>query len=108
LSIVFHIPGALREFTGGNSRVELNHSSGTLMDLLSELGMRYPGIRDRVMNEQGQVREHINIFIGNEHIRYVGGLGSHVADGSEVSIVPAVSGGMHYAGKPEVAQVLAR
>ena len=93
MSIVFHIPGALREFTGGNSRVELSERSGSLADMLSELWARYPGVRDRVVDEQGQVRQHINIFIGTEHIRYIGGLGAHVADGSEVSIVPAVSGG---------------
>jgi molybdopterin converting factor small subunit len=55
--------------------------------------MAYPGIRDRVVNEQGQVRQHINIFIGNENIRYTGGLASPLSEGSEISIVPAVSGG---------------
>jgi sulfur-carrier protein len=93
VAVVFHIPGALREFTQGKSRVEIGRSSGKLSDALSDLWALYPGIRDRVLTEQGQLREHINIFIGNESIRYTGGLASILADGSEVSIVPAVSGG---------------
>lgn len=93
LALTFHIPAALREFTGGRSTVEIEHSPATLTDALDALWALYPGARDRVITEQGQVRQHINIFIGNENIRYMGGLASPVAAGSEISIVPAVSGG---------------
>jgi sulfur-carrier protein len=93
MSVTFHIPGALREFTAGNSTVEIEHSPATLADALSALWTLYPGVRDRIATEQGQVREHINIFIGDEHIRYTGGLASQVSDGTQISIVPAVSGG---------------
>jgi sulfur-carrier protein len=93
MSVTFHIPGALREFTAGHSTVEIEHSPATLADALSTLWTLYPGVRDRVTNEQGQVREHINIFIGDEHIRYTGGLASPVSAGTKISIVPAVSGG---------------
>lgn len=93
MPVTFHIPGALREFTDGNSRVEIEHSPATLADALSALWTLYPGVRDRIATEQGQVREHINIFIGNENVRYTGGLASRVSAGSEISIVPAVSGG---------------
>jgi sulfur-carrier protein len=93
MPVTFHIPGALREFTDGNSRVEIEHSPATLADALSALWTLYPGVRDRIATEQGQVREHINIFIGNENVRYTGGLASPVSAGSEISIVPAVSGG---------------
>lgn len=91
--IAFHIPGALREFTGGRSRVEIDCSPTTLAAALSALWVLYPGVRDRVVTEQGQVRQHINIFIGDENIRYTGGLASPISAGSEISIVPAVSGG---------------
>lgn len=91
--LTFHIPGALREFTGGRSRVEIESPSATLADALSALWELYPGVRDRVTTEQGQVREHINIFIGDENVRYTGGLASPVPAGSQISIVPAVSGG---------------
>jgi molybdopterin converting factor small subunit len=93
MAIIFHIPGALREFTDGLSRVEIERSPSTLAEALSALWTIYPGVRDRVTTEQGQVREHINIFIGDENIRYTGGLASPLSAGSEISIVPAVSGG---------------
>jgi len=91
--VTFHIPGALREFTEGRSIVEIETGPATLGDALSALWTLYPGVRDRIATEQGQVREHINIFIGDENVRYTGGLASPVSDGSEISIVPAVSGG---------------
>ena len=93
MRIVFHIPGALREFTDGSSRVEVDSATGTLADALAGLWIRYPGIRDRIVTEQGHVREHINIFIGDEHMRYTGGLMTALTPGVEIAIVPAVSGG---------------
>ncbi len=94
MPVTFHIPGALREFTAGQSRVEIAHSPKTLADALSALTLSlYPGVQDRITTEQGQVREHINIFIGDENVRYTGGLATPVSAGSEISIVPAVSGG---------------
>jgi molybdopterin synthase sulfur carrier subunit len=94
MAVTFHIPGALREFTAGLNRVRIEGSPTTLSEALSALWTLYPGVRDRVANEQGQVREHINIFIGDENIRYTGGLASPISAGSEISIVPAVSGGV--------------
>ncbi len=93
MPVTFHIPGALREFTAGKSRVEIDSSPKTLGDALSALWILYPGVRDRVVTEQGQVRQHINIFIGDENVRYTGGLASPILIGSQISIVPAVSGG---------------
>jgi len=91
--VTFHIPGALREFTAGRSKVSIEDSPATLADALAVLWTIYPGVRDRIATEQGQVREHINIFIGDENVRYTGGLASPIPSGSEISIVPAVSGG---------------
>ena len=93
MSVIFYIPGALRDFTAGRSKVAIEESPATLAEALAALWTLYPGVRDRIATEQGQVREHINIFIGNENVRYTGGLASPVASGSEISIVPAVSGG---------------
>jgi molybdopterin synthase sulfur carrier subunit len=91
--VTFHIPGALREFTAGRARIEIEDSPATVAAALSSLWTIYPGLRDRIATEQGQIREHINIFVGEENIRYISGLASPVASGSEISIVPAVSGG---------------
>ena len=67
-----------------------------LADALSALWVLYPGLRDRVATEQGEIREHINIFIGEEDIRFTGGLTSRLSAGSEISIVPAISGGREH------------
>ena len=99
MPVTFHIPGALQPFTAGNSTVQIGRSVATLADALSALWTLYPGVRDRIVTEQGQVREHINIFIGDENIRYTGGLASPVSAGDEISIVPAVSGGWQASGK---------
>ncbi len=93
MPVTFNIPGALREFTGGQSRVEIQGSAATLADALSALWVLYPGVRDRMATEQGEIRQHINVFIGDEDIRYTGGLMSRIAAGAEISILPAVSGG---------------
>ena len=93
MSVTFHIPSPLREFTGGESYVEIASSPTTVFDALSALWVKYPGLRDRVVTEQGEIREHINIFIGDSDIRFTGGLASRISLASEISIVPAISGG---------------
>ena len=65
----------------------------TVADALQALWAACPGMQDRVVTEQGQVREHINIFVGKENIRYTGGLATQVSAEAEISIVPAISGG---------------
>jgi len=93
MSITFHIPGPLRAFTAGLSQVEIASSPATLRDALESLCTRFPGIRDRIVNEEGQVREHINVFVGNEDVRYTGGLATRISAGAEILIIPAISGG---------------
>jgi sulfur-carrier protein len=91
--VTFHIPGALRQFTGGQSKIAIEQSPATVANALIAFWTLYPGIRDRVVTEQGQVREHINIFVGEENVRYTGGLATPVNNHAEISIVPAISGG---------------
>jgi molybdopterin synthase sulfur carrier subunit len=93
VAIIFQIPGALRVYTDGQSRVEIDAAHGTLRDVLQVLWSRYPGLRDRLANEQGEVREHINIFLGDEDVRFLDDLATPIPDGSEITIVPAISGG---------------
>jgi molybdopterin converting factor small subunit len=92
--VIVHIPGALREFVGGRSSVAIEHEPAILGDVLAQLWQAYPGLRDRVITEQGQVRPHINIFVGDENIRYLGGLAAQVPADGVISIIPAVSGGV--------------
>lgn len=93
MPVTFHIPGPLREFTAGRSALAIEQSPATLAEALSALWKLYPGLRDRIVTEQGQLREHVNIFIGDEDVRYTGGLASRISAGSDISIVPAISGG---------------
>jgi sulfur-carrier protein len=89
----FQIPAALREFSGGRGQIEIEDGPATVNEALSALWILCPGIRDRVVTEQGEVRSHINIFVGDENIRYSGGLATRLSADALISIVPAVSGG---------------
>ena len=93
MAVVFLIPSPLRPFTEGTSKVQIEGSAATVGEALGALWVRYPGVRDRVVTEQGEVREYVNIFVGNENIRDSGGLATPVGDGSEIMIVPSVAGG---------------
>jgi len=91
--ITFQIPGYLRSFTEGRGRVELDGSVASVGEALERLWTLHPGVRDRVVTEQGEVRQHVNVFVGDESIRFTGGLATPVPEGAEIWIVPAVSGG---------------
>jgi molybdopterin converting factor small subunit len=93
VAVVFHIPGYLRPFTEDRAQVRLDASPGNVRAALAALWSLHPGVRDRVVTEQGEVRPHVNVFVGDESIRFTGGLDTAVPEGSEISIVPAVSGG---------------
>lgn len=93
MAVTFVIPGPLRCFTEGQREITIEPSRPVLSAALDELWLQCPGMRDRVLTEQSQVREHINIFIGNEDIRYLGGLNARLPDGVEIAIMPAISGG---------------
>jgi molybdopterin converting factor small subunit len=93
MPVTFHIPGALSSFAAGRTQVQVQAPAATVFDALQALWTACPGIRDRVVTEQGLVREHINIFVGSENIRYTGGLATPLPAEAEISIVPAISGG---------------
>jgi molybdopterin converting factor small subunit len=93
MAVAVWIPGYLRQFTGGDSRVDLTPAPATVGAALAALWQLHPGVRDRVVTERNEVRPHVNVFVGNESIRYLGGLDAPVCDGEEISIIPAVSGG---------------
>lgn len=93
MSVVFLIPGPLRTFTNGQREVAVQHSCSTLRDAFAALFLMYPGLRDRILTEQGEIRQHVNVFIGNECVRYGKGLASDVPNGAEISVIPAITGG---------------
>ena len=93
MTVHFWIPGPLRSMTGGRGQVDVEPSGGTLRDALEALFAAHPGIRDRVLTERGEIREHVNVFVGKREARSTGGLTTPLADGMEISILPAISGG---------------
>jgi molybdopterin converting factor small subunit len=93
LPVTIYIPQPLRQFSDGQSKVEIEESPATLAGALSALWILFPGLRDRIATEQGEIREHINIFVGDEDVRYTGGLASRIPAGAEISIVPSITGG---------------
>ena len=90
LSVRVHIPGPLRPFTDGRRHLHVE-SPGTVGELLRRLPV---GVQERVLDEEGRVRRHVNVFVGQTSIRETGQLETPVGDGGEVFIVPAVSGGL--------------
>ena len=87
MTVAVKIPRALRELAGGRAVVEAE--PGTVGGVLGGIA----GIRQRVLDDQGQVRVHVNLFVNGAHIRELNGLDTPVNDGDEVVILPAVSGG---------------
>jgi molybdopterin converting factor small subunit len=94
MHVSFNIPGPLRGFTANRSAVQLELKEGAdLLKALLDLFRAYPGLRDRILTESGELRHHVNIFVENENVRYMSGLTTPLPVGAEVSIVPAISGG---------------
>lgn len=93
MKVHFWIPQPLRSLTGGNGHVDVDASGGTLGDALEGLFTAYPGIRDRVLTERREIRQHVNVFVGNREARTMDGLATPLANGMEISILPALSGG---------------
>jgi molybdopterin converting factor small subunit len=91
--ITFNITGFLTDFTGGERRIVLASSPATVGAALAELWTLHVGLRDRVLNEQGQVRLHVNVFLNDENIRQKELLNTALTQPCEITILPSVSGG---------------
>ncbi len=85
------IPTLLRTYTGGESQVSA--SGSTLAEVIDDLDGSYPGIKGRILDEQGAIRRFVNVYVGNDDVRFVDGLSTPTKDGEQVSVIPAVAGG---------------
>jgi molybdopterin synthase sulfur carrier subunit len=85
------VPTPLRKFTAGAGAVEAEGSS--VAALVEDLDRRYPGLKERICDETGQVRRFVNIFVNGEDIRFLKHLDTPLKAGDELSIVPAIAGG---------------
>ena len=86
------IPTPLRKYTGGAEAVQAD--GATVAAIVADLDKRHPGIRDRICDESGAVRRFVNIFVNGEDIRFLQNLDTAVKAGDEVSVVPAIAGGV--------------
>jgi molybdopterin converting factor small subunit len=84
------IPTPLRTLTGGEDQVQA--AGDTVKDVLENLEKNHPGIRERLLDEKG-VRRFVNIYVGDEDIRFLDGLATQLKPSDEISIVPAIAGG---------------
>jgi molybdopterin converting factor small subunit len=91
VSVQVTIPTVFRIHTGGSKSVFAD--GATLAEVLTDLADRHPGLRGRVLNDDGTLRRFINFYINDVDVRFTGLLGSRVADGDAVLILPAVAGG---------------
>jgi molybdopterin converting factor small subunit len=91
MTATVRIPTPLRPLTGGAAAVPV--PSGTLSAVLQELDAAYPGFGARVLDESGALRRFVNVYVGDDDVRFLAGLDTEVGPGVTVSIVPAVAGG---------------
>ena len=91
MGVLVRIPTPLRRMTNGQDKVELEASN--LAEMIDTLEADYPGFKERLIDENGELRYFVNIYINGEDVRFLEGLATAAKSGDEISIVPAVAGG---------------
>jgi len=92
MSVRVRIPTPLRRYTGGSEEVSID--GATVGVVIDQMEAKFAGIKERLCDEQGRVRRFVNIYINGDDIRFLSGTDTALKDGDEVSIVPAIAGGM--------------
>ena len=92
MSVVVYLSGHLKNFTGDETEVALDSDFNSVAAVLDALWKRHPARRDRILNEQGEIRQHVNIFLGSDDVKRLDGLRTAVNE-NEIHIFNAVSGG---------------
>ena len=96
MGVTVRIPTPLRRLTAGTDQVQLEVSD--LSQMIDRLETDYPGVKERLLDEDGELRYFVNIYVNGEDIRFDQGLNTAIKSGDEISIVPAVAGGSHNGG----------
>jgi molybdopterin synthase sulfur carrier subunit len=91
VAVEVRIPTIFRRFTQGRSSVEVQ--PGTIADLIEQLEAGYPGLRDQVLTDQGDLHRFVNVYVNDEDVRYLAKLETKANDGDTVSLLPSVAGG---------------
>jgi molybdopterin synthase sulfur carrier subunit len=93
MAVTVRIPTPLQRLTNGQSEVPCEGEN--VAELLKHLEQGYPGIKERICDQEGKLRRFVNVFVNEEDIRFLQGEQTPVKDGDEVSIIPAIAGGAH-------------
>jgi molybdopterin synthase sulfur carrier subunit len=91
MSVSVRIPTILRTYTDGAS--EVTATGATLSEVLDDLDTHYAGIKGRILDDNGALRRFVNVYVGNDDVRFLDDLATPTPDGSQVSVIPAVAGG---------------
>ena len=91
MSVSVRIPTILRTYTGGES--EVSATGTTLAEVLDDLEANHTGIKARILDDAGEIRRFVNVYVGNDDVRFLDGLATATPDGVQLSIIPAVAGG---------------
>ena len=91
MGVLVRIPTQLRKMTNGQDKVEVTESILSVM--IDNLESEYPGFKERLIDENGELRYFVNIYLNGEDVRFLSGLSTDTKEGDEISIVPAVAGG---------------
>lgn len=91
MSATVRIPTILRTYTAGAA--EVTAEGTTLQEVIASLEGQFPGIAARVLDDNGQLRRFVNVYVNDDDVRFIEGLASPTADGAQISIIPAVAGG---------------
>ncbi|HEX6124950.1 MAG TPA: ubiquitin-like small modifier protein 1 [Pyrinomonadaceae bacterium] len=92
MPVVVYLSGHLKALTDGQTEVALESDFDSVQDALDALWKRYPALRDRILNEQDEIRQHVNVFLGTEDVKRGEGLKTRLTS-DEIHIFNAVSGG---------------
>ena len=91
MSVSVRIPTILRTYTDGVS--EVTAEGATLAEVLDDLDANYAGIKARILDDKGELRRFVNVYVGNEDVRFLDSLATATPAGAQVSVIPAVAGG---------------
>ncbi len=91
MQVRVRIPTPLRRFTGGKDEVSAEGES--VRSVIEDLERRHPGFKERLLDDKGELRRFVNIYLNGDDIRFLDQLNSQVKDGDDISIVPAIAGG---------------
>lgn len=87
------LPGPLRDLNGGEPRLRLEGRPATVGEALAALREARPAVYERLVTERGELRPHVNLFVGTRDVRRAGGLDTPLPEDAEIQVIPAVSGG---------------